>query len=284
MQALFIAITETKMNILYQKTHQRVFGTFPLQGDVLQAAIMSALEAGYRAFDSAQMYGNEQETGSALKQSGISRDALCIITKVHPDNYTADKFLPSVEQSLQDLQIDQLDVLLLHWPPIGGAIEAPLKLLERAYKEGLATHIGISNFTSQMMREAAQIVDVPLCCNQVEFHPLLDQRTLLATSAETGIPLMAYSSIARGEIFKYPLLDEIAAGYGKTSAQIVQRWILQKGVIANTMSTKPANILSNFQVMDFTLSTPDMARIDSLMHTNYRVVTIDKAPWAPDWD
>ena len=272
------------MNILYQKTHQRVFGTFPLQGDVLNAALSCALEAGYRAFDSAQMYGNEKETGLALKMSGISRDELCIITKVHPDNYDADKFIPSVEKSLQDLQIDQIDVLLLHWPPIGGAIDAPLKQLERAYHEGLATHIGISNFTSQMMHEAMQIIDAPIACNQVEFHPLLDQRTLLSTSAETGIPLMAYCSIARGEIFKYPLLDEIAAGYGKTNAQIVQRWILQKGVIANTMSTNPKNIQSNFQVMDFTLSTPDMARINSLMSTNYRVVSKDKAPWAPDWD
>ena len=85
------------MNILYQKTHQRVFGTFPLQGDVLNAALSCALEAGYRAFDSAQMYGNEKETGLALKMSGISRDELCIITKVHPDNYDADKFIPSVE-------------------------------------------------------------------------------------------------------------------------------------------------------------------------------------------
>ena len=95
---------------------------------------------------------------------------------------------------------------------------------------------------------------------------------------------MAYCSIARVEIFKYPVLDEIAANYHKSSAQIVQRWILQKGVIANTMSTNPVNIQANFEVMDFTLSTPDMARIDALMRTNYRVVTKDKAPWAPIWD
>lgn len=272
------------MNILFQKTHQRVFGTFPLQGEALNSALSAALQAGYRAFDSAQMYGNEKETGELLKNSGIGRDDLCIITKVHPDNYDADKFMPSVEQSLRDLQLDQLDLLLLHWPPVSGEIAAPLRQLELAYQSGLARHIGISNFTSQMMRDAQQIIDAPLSCNQVEFHPLLDQRTLLHTSAETQIPLMAYCSIARGEIFKYPLLDEIATGYHKTSAQIVQRWILQKGVIANTMSTNPKNIRANFEVMDFTLSTPDMARIDTLMGTNYRVVTKDKAPWAPEWD
>ena len=272
------------MNILYQQTNQRVFGTFPLQGDTLHSAVFSALEAGYRAFDSAQMYGNEKDTGQALKDNGIARDEICIITKVHPDNYPPDRFIDSVKTSLQDLQIDQIDVLLLHWPPIGGEIEGPLKLLEQAYKDGLTANIGVSNFTAQMMRDAARILDVPLTCNQVEFHPLLDQRALLSASVETAIPLMAYSSIARGEIFKYPLLDEIAASYGKTSAQIVQRWTLQKGVIANTMSTNPDNIQSNFNVMDFTLSTADMARIDTLSTTNYRVVTKDKAPWAPDWD
>ena len=272
------------MHILYQKTHQRVFGTFPLRGETLQSALTSALKAGYRAFDSAQMYDNEDETGQVLKDSGIAREELCIITNVHPDNYTEDKFLPSVQQSLTDLQIDQIDMLLLHWPPIGGDIEGPLILLEKAYQEGLASHIGVSNFNSQMMTDAAAMIDAPLSCNQVEFHPLLDQSTLLQTSVATGIPLMAYCSIARGEIFKYPVLDEIAANYHKSSAQIVQRWILQKGVIANTMSTNPVNIQANFEVMDFTLSTPDMARIDALMRTNYRVVTKDKAPWAPIWD
>lgn len=273
-----------QMNILFQRSHQRVFGTFPLQGNVLEEAIISALNAGYRAFDSAQLYGTEADTGRALKHSGIDRGDLCIITKVHPDNYDESKFLKSVEQSLKDLQIDKIDVLLLHWPPVHGDIKNPLKQLELAYKAGLTSQIGVSNFTSQMMRETIETIDVPIACNQVEFHPLLDQRTLLATSVETGIPLMAYCSIARGEIFKYPLLDDIAATYGKSSAQIVQRWIIQKGVIANTMSTKPENISANFDVMDFTLSTPDMARIDSLMTTNYRVVTKDKAVWAPEWD
>lgn len=272
------------MNILYQKTNQRVFGTYPLQGEELNSAISSALEVGYRAFDTAQMYGNEKDLGQTLKQSGISRDELCIITKVHPDNYEPARFMQSIKYSLEDLKIDKIDLLLLHWPPIGEVIEPPLQQLELAFKEGLATHIGVSNFTSQMMKDAVQMISVPISCNQVEFHPLLDQRTLLATSVETGIPLMAYCSIARGEIFKYPLLDEIAKSYNKTSAQIVQRWILQKGVIANTMSTKPKNIQSNFEVMDFTLSTPDMARIDSLMSTGYRVVTASKAPWAPKWD
>lgn len=272
------------MNILFQRNFQRVFGTFPLKGTALSSAVNAALETGFRAFDTAQMYGNEADLGAVLRASPIAREALCVITKVHPDNYTEQRFLASVEQSLTDLQLDQLDVLLLHWPPAGGEIDAPLRLLQQALKQGLTAHIGVSNFNAAMMRRAQALAEVPLVANQVEFHPLLDQSTLLATAQETGIPLMAYSSIARGEVFKYPELEEIAAGYGKTVAQIVLRWILQKGVIANAMSTNPVNIAMNYDVMGFTLSSVDMARIDALGQTNYRVVTKDIVPWAPEWD
>lgn len=261
-----------------------MFGTFPLKGEELAASLDLALKFGYRAFDSAQMYGNERDVGSALKFSGINRDDLCIITKVHPENYSQNAFLPSVEKSMKDLEIDQIDVLLLHWPPADGDIRAPLKLLQKAYNAKLAKNIGVSNFTSTMMAQISTIVSAPITCNQVEFHPLLDQGALMKSSVETGIPLMAYCSIARGEIFKHSLLDDIAKSYEKTSAQIVQRWILQKGVVVNTMSTKSRNIQANFEVMDFTLSSPDMARLDSLNKVNYRIVTSDLAPWAPEWD
>lgn len=273
------------MSILFQKTNQRVFGTFPLTGEKVTAAIHEAAEVGYRAFDTAQMYGNEVDVGAALAQTGIHRNDLCIITKVHPDNYeSADKFLASVEQSLIHLKIDIVDILFLHWPPIGGDITNPLMYLEEARARGLAREIGVSNFNATMMREARQRVSGPIAANQIEFHPLLNQRILLDAAAETNIPLFAYSSIARGEVFKYSLFSNLAANYGKTPAQIVLRWILQKGVIANTMSTKPENIRANFDVMDFILSAPDMAKIDQLARVNYRVVTSAKAPWAPDWD
>ena len=272
------------MNILFRKTHQRAFGTWPLKKDELATAVMAALDVGYRAFDSAQMYGNEADLGAVLASSGVARDDLCLITKVHPNNYEPSKFIASVEQSLKDLRVSAVDVLLLHWPPLDGNIAPPLRLLEDALKRGLAHNIGISNHTSRMMREAKSFADAPLVINQVEFHPLLNQTALLAAAAETGIPLMAYSSIARGKIFDYPLFAEIAAGYGKTAGQVALRWIVQKGVVVNTMSTKPDNIRANFDIMDFTLSSVDMARIDKLTHTNFRVVTKARVPWAPDWD
>ena len=272
------------MSIYFEKTYQRAFGTFPLRGDDLAAALQSALKVGYRAIDTAQMYGNEADVGACLAGLDIAREELCITTKVHPNHFSEDKFMASIEQSLRDLRLDTVDVLLLHWPPADGDIAPSLKLLQKAYERGLARNIGISNYTAQMMRDASKIVDAPLVTNQVEFHPLLHQDILLAAASETGIPLSSYCSVARGEVFKYTLFSELGAAYGKTAGQIVLRWILQKGVSINTMSTKPANMQANFEVMDFTLSSIDIAKIDALTTTNYRIVTDSVVPWAPDWD
>ena len=270
-------------SIYFQRSFQRSFGTYPLRGDVLGHALRDAAEVGYRAFDTAQMYGNEADVGATLADIGLPRDALCITTKVHHDHY-GDRFLPSVEASLKALRLDVVDVLLLHWPPVDGRIAEPLTSLAEARRRGLARHIGVSNFTAAMMREAGRHVDGPLATNQVEFHPLLDQSVLLAAAIETGIPLSSYCSVARGAVFEQPLFAEIGAGLGKTAGQVVLRWILQKGVSINTMSTKRDNIAANFDVMGFTLSNIDMARIDSLTQLNHRVVTADSVPWAPSWD
>ncbi len=272
------------MNITFTKNFQRAFGTFPLKGDTLRSAITAALAVGYRAFDTAQWYGNEADTGAALAASGIARSDLCITTKVSPQNLAAELFIPSVEASLKALKIEKVDILLIHWPPADGAIDEPLRLLQQAHDRGLTAHIGISNFTVAMMRRAKEIVSAPIVTNQVEFHPLLDQSKLLAAASETGIPLSSYCSVARGEVFKHKIFEEIGAGYGKSAAQIVLRWILQKGVTINTMSTKPENINANYDVMDFTLSSIDMARIDAMTKTNYRIVTKALVPIAPDFD
>ncbi|MES2260706.1 MAG: aldo/keto reductase [Pseudomonadota bacterium] len=272
------------MNIYFRNNFERAFGTFPLKGEELALALRTAAEAGYRAIDTAQLYDNEADVGAALRHCGVPRSELCITAKVHPDNFTEDKFIGSVEDSLKKLQIEQADVLLLHWAPIDGGIATSLRLLAQAARRGLTRHIGVSNYTAAMMREARQLIDTPIVTNQVEFHPLLDQSVLLQAATETGIPLSSYCSVARGEVFKYPLFGEIAQAYGKSAGQVVLRWILQKGVPINTMSTKPGNIADNFNVMDFTLSSIDMARIDALGRSNFRVVTSAKVPWAPAWD
>jgi 2,5-diketo-D-gluconate reductase B len=273
------------MNITFQRNHQRAFGTFPLKGETLRAAIQAAVAAGYRAFDTAQMYENEETTGMALADCGVPRSELCITTKVGVENFTPEKFLPSVEASLKALRIAQVDILLLHWPTPGGNIRQSLELLQQAHDRGLAAHIGVSNYTAAMMDLARSVVSAPLVTNQVEFHPLLDQSRLLRAASQTGIPLSSYSSVARGEVFKYPLFAEIGAGYGKSAGQVVLRWILQKGVAVNTMSTNPANIRANYDVMDCTLSSIDMDRIDALAAaTNYRIVGRNLVPYAPDFD
>ncbi|MEM8728575.1 MAG: aldo/keto reductase, partial [Pseudomonadota bacterium] len=230
------------------------------------------------------MYQNEATTGEGLAATGIAREDLCITTKVNINCFTDAAFLPSVEQSLKDLRTDYVDVLLLHWPPGDGDIAPSLKLLQQAHDKGYARNIGVSNYTVAMLREAVQIVDAPLATNQVEFHPLLNQDKLIAGANAVGVPLSAYCSVARGEVFKRPIFAEIGATYGKTAGQVVLRWILQKGVSVNVMSTNPVNIAANYDIMDFTLSHVDMARIHVETLGNYRIVNKDLVPFAPDFD
>lgn len=265
------------MNVYFRDTHERAFGTWPLKGDELAASMRTAWEVGYRAFDTAQMYENEAEVGATLREIGAPRDDVFVTTKVGMENFSADRFIPSVEASVRALGIDAADVLLVHWPK-GNDNRPALEGLAEAHRRGLTRNVGVSNYTPAMMREAAAFLDVPIVTNQVEFHPLLDQSEMLAASVETGIPLSSYCSVARGAIFEYPELAAIAEGYGKTTAQVALRWILQKGVSINTMSTKRKNIAANFDVMGFTLSTIDMARIDDLSKTNHRCVRA--GPWA----
>jgi len=274
----------TQTSIYYRNNWQRAFGTFPLQGEDLHRALGAALEAGYRAIDTAQMYGNEQDVGEVLCKSGIDRDELCVTTKVQHSNFSSSAFLPSVETSLKALQLEYVDVLLLHWPPENGEIDLPLQLLSRAVGKGYAKNIGVSNFTAAMMRRTVEVCEHPVVTNQVEFHPLLDQSVLLAASAETGIPLSSYCSVARGEALKHPVVAALATAYGVTPAQIVLRWILQKGVSINTMSTRPVNIRANFDVMGFSLSNVDMHKLDALGAANFRIVGKSKVPWAPEFD
>ena len=272
------------MSIYFQKNYQRAFGTYPLKGDALLSAIETAAKVGYRAFDTAQMYENEAATGEGLAATGIARGDLCVTTKVNINKFDQASFLPSVEQSLKDLRTDYVDVLLLHWPPADGEIELSLKLLQQAHDKGYARNIGVSNYTIAMLEKAVKIVDAPLVTNQVEFHPLLNQDKLMAGANAVGVPLSAYCSVARGEVFKRPIFGEIGQAYGKSAGQVVLRWILQKGVSVNVMSTNPVNIANNYDVMDFTLSSVDMARINAVTNENYRIVGKDLVPFAPDFD
>jgi len=268
----------------HQNGHQRAFGTYPLKGDNLATALITALDTGYRAIDTAQMYQNEKDIGLVLSSSGISRGDLLITSKVPVSQFSEKLFIPSVKQSLTDLQLDYVDILLLHWPPADGKIGPSVGWLLEAKHLGLCKHIGVSNYNSTMLDELVSICEEPIVCNQIEFHPLIDQSVMLEASNRTGIPLSSYCSVARGKALADPLILKIAEQYKRTPAQIVLKWILQKGVSVNTMSSKPANIKANFSIMDFSLSNVDIARIDTLGSQNYRIVDKELVPWAPEWD
>jgi len=270
--------------IYFTRSFQRSFGTYPLTGDELTSVLRDAFSIGYRAIDTAQSYHNEADVGRAVAEASIPREELCITSKVKPANFDRELFIPSVERSLTALGTEYLDVLLLHWPPKDGDVRPSLELLQRAKDLGLTRNIGVSNYTSKMMKLAKETIDGPIVTNQVEFHPLLDQSKLLVAAYALDIPLSSYCSVARGSIFKYDLFSKLSHTYGKDAGQIALRWILQKGVPINTMSTNPAHMRKNFDVMDFTLSSIDMARIDTLTAVNLRINTKDVTPFAPDWD
>lgn len=263
---------------------ERSFGTFPLKGDELATALITALDVGYRAIDTAQFYENEKDIGSVLSTSRIKRNDLLITSKVPVNQFDTDSFIPSVQRSLDDLQLDYLDILLLHWPPADGNIELSVELLLEAKQQGLTKHVGVSNYTSKMLTKLIELSDEPFVCNQIEFHPLLDQSIMLEASNRAGVALSSYCSVARGKVLHEPVIIKIAQQYSRTPGQIVLKWILQKGVSVNVMSTNPENIRANFNLHDFNLSNVDMGLIDQLGKRQYRIVNKELVPWAPDWD
>ena len=268
----------------FETGHERAFGTFPLKGADLEAALETALDIGYRAIDTAQMYANELNVGKVITASDIRRDELFITSKVPTSQYSEEAFIPSVKNSLDELNISSLDVLLLHWPQGDDDVRPPLDWLQQAKQQGLTKHIGISNYTSKQMRVAKAHCSETLVTNQVEFHPLIDQSILMNASKETGIPLASYCSVARGKVFEYSLFDAIAKNHNVTGAQVVLRWILQQGVSINAMSTKRENLTANFDVLGFELTEDEMSKISALNATNYRIVNNALVPWAPTWD
>jgi 2,5-diketo-D-gluconate reductase B len=258
-----------------------IYGTFPLTDVALDTAVQLAVKSGYRWFDTAQIYGNESDLGTALLRCELNRDSFKVTTKVALSNYSGGRFMSSLRWSLAELKLVQVDLLLLHFAPGARELPAALKELAAAQDAGLARAVGISNFPPKMMREAAAISPAKLAVNQVEFHPLLGGSKLLRASVETGISLQAYSPLARGAALKEPVLIEIGRAHHKTPAQVTLRWILQQGVSAVVHSANPANIVSNLASTDFTLSAEEMPLIDTLADRNYRIITGEGV--ASDW-
>lgn len=258
------------------------FGTFELEPDTAQAMVRHALDVGYRHIDTAQMYKNEQAVGKGIAQSGIPREDIFLTTKVWPDHFAEGDLQASVRDSLQKLDTDHLDLLLLHWPNPNISLKETLNALNDVRDQGLTRHIGISNFPSTLIKEAVAQSAAPLVTDQVEYHPYLNQQPVLDTLAEHAMALTAYCPLAKGKVFSDPTLERIGKAHGKNGGQVALRWLLQHGnVVAIPRSSKKTHVTSNFEIFDFELSEEQMTEISSLQSPDGRLIN---PSFAPDWD
>ena len=233
------------------------------EGDEIEQAIQWALEHGYRSIDTASIYGNEQGVGKALKNSGLSREELFITTKVWNNDQGFDSTLKAFDESMARLDLDYLDLYLIHWP-VKGKYKDTWLALEQLYQEQRVRAIGVSNFKVHHLKDLLNVCQVKPMVDQVEFHPRLVQPTLMDFCKSEGIQLEAWSPIMKGKVMEIPELISLGAKYGKSPVQVVLRWDLQHGVVTIPKSVQKDRIISNADIFDFELSAEDMAVIDLL--------------------
>jgi diketogulonate reductase-like aldo/keto reductase len=247
------------------------FGTSPMTGGLSPDTVVAALHAGYRHIDTAWKYGTERAVGEAMRASGVPRGDIFLTTKVSHEYLRADAFAKSVDESLAALQVDYVDLLLVHWPNPEIPLAETMPALAKAKQRALARHIGVANFNIALLDQAIKLCPEPLVALQAEYHPYLDQSKLLAAVRQRGMVFTAYCPLGRGRLFGDPVLAEIAKARGKTIAQIALRWLMQQNVAAIPRSLNPARIADNFKVFDFTLSDAEMKRIGALNRPNSRI-------------
>lgn len=245
------------------------FGTWPLKGEECRRGVEHALALGYRHIDTAQWYANEAEVGRGLKNSGVARDQVFLVTKVPPQNFSYTKTIQSSHESLKKLDSGYIDLLLLHWPNPSVPIRETMEAMRKLQDEGVTRHIGVSNFSPAQVQEAAQ--HGVIFSNQVEYHPYLAQDELLAQARQMDYLFVAYSPLARGKIFNDPTLQAISATHGKTVAQIVLRWLIQQGISTIPKAGSDQHRQDNFAIFDFELSKEEMRSISGLSAKSYTV-------------
>ncbi|AHZ16923.1 MULTISPECIES: aldo/keto reductase [Bacillus] len=249
-------------------------GVFKVEeGAELVNAVKTALVHGYRSVDTAAIYGNEEGVGEGIRQglqeAGLKREDIFVTSKVWNADLGYEETLKAFDTSLEKLGLDYLDLYLIHWPVEGKYIDA-WRALETLYRDGRIKAIGVSNFQIDHLKHLMKETEIKPMINQVEYHPRLTQKELLAFCTEQGIQLEAWSPLMQGQLLDHPVLQEIAEKYGKSAAQVILRWDLQNGVITIPKSTKKHRIEENANVFDFELSADDMKRIDDL-NENLRV-------------
>jgi 2,5-diketo-D-gluconate reductase B len=259
------------------------FGTYGRTGEAGIAAMLVALETGYRHLDTAQDYGTEKEVGQAVQRTGLPRQDVFVTTKIKTGNLVQGALVPSLRESLDNLQVDKLDLTLIHWPSPNNAVPLPVYIeqLAEAHALGLTRLIGVSNFNIAMLEETQSILgDLPIANNQFELNPLLQNKRLANYCTNKGISVTCYLPIARGVLGEVPVIAEIAARHQATAEQVALAFEFAKGYIAIPTSSKADRIRSNFLATKLTLTDADIAAIEAV-DRGQRV--IDPA-WGPDWD
>ncbi|MFE5299013.1 aldo/keto reductase [Streptomyces sp. NPDC056632] len=241
------------------------FGVFQVPDEETTAAVTAALEAGYRSIDTAAIYGNEAGVGKALASSGLARDELFVTTKLWNADQGHDATLRAFDASLAKLGLDHVDLYLVHWPaPARDLYLDSWKAIEKLVADGRVRTAGVSNFQPAHLNRLLDGSDLVPAVNQIELHPGLQQRALRELHARHSIVTEAWSPLAQGAVLEEPVLREIAARYGKSTAQVVLRWHLQLGNVVIPKSVTPARIRENIDVFDFALSADEMTAVAAL--------------------
>ncbi|CAH1660036.1 Glyoxal reductase [Hyphomicrobiales bacterium] len=257
-------------------------GTWQSRNDEAAAAVVAALQNGYRHLDTAIAYDNEEAVGEGLRSAGVPREGIFITTKVPPEQIGSGALERAAESSLKRLKLDYLDLILIHWPNPSIPLKESMRALNAAKREGLVRHIGVSNFPVALIEEAVHHSTEPLATNQCEYHPRLDQSAVIAACRRHGIAFTSYAPLGRTKILSDPVIAAIAERAERTPAQVVLRWhIQQPDVVAIPKSQSADRIVENSRIFDFTLDEDDMAAISALAKPDGRLVN---PAWGPQWD
>ena len=257
------------------------FGTSSL-GDCGEI-VATALKLGYRHIDTAWKYGTERGVGEGMRTSGVPRGEIFLTTKVSHEYLRADDFTRSVEESLKNLRVDYVDLLMIHWPNPEIPLSEPVRALAKAKRQGLTRHIGVANFNIALLDEAIRLCPEPLVNLQAEYHAHLDQTKLTQACRQRGLIFTAYCPLGRGRLLHDPVLADIAARKGRTLAQIALRWLIQQGnIVPIPRSSNAARMAENLDVFDFALTKEEVDRIAALKRMDGRIA--DPAGRAPAWD
>ena len=242
------------------------FGVFQIPPGETADAVATALEVGYRHIDTAEMYGNEKGVGEGIVRSGIDRAEIFVTSKLNNGFHRRDDALRAFDRTLADLGVDQLDLFLVHWPLPGIDVDyvETWKAMEEIYASGRCRAIGVSNFKEHHLRRLFDETEVRPAVNQIEVHPYLAQDELRAFDADHEIVTEAWSPIAQGKVLGDPVITAIADRLGRTPAQVVLRWHVQRGDVVFPKSSSPERMAENFALFDFELGTEDMAALTGL--------------------